>query len=39
MWRPLVAGVPPPHPASVICAAIAADAKSARSRRRERVNW
>jgi hypothetical protein len=39
MWRPLVTGAPPPHPASVITAAIAADASSARSRGREGVNW
>src|SRR6266446_613765 len=38
-WRPLVTGAPPPHPASVICAAIAADASSARRRDRESVNW
>src|SRR5437773_10819509 len=39
LCRPLVTGVPPPHPASVIPAAIAADARSARSRGRERANW
>src|SRR5262249_43396056 len=39
MWRPLVTGAPPPHPASVICEAIAVDARSARRRDRERVNW
>src|SRR5262249_46625840 len=39
MWRPLVTGAPPPHPASVICAAIADDARSARRRDRDRVNW
>src|SRR5262245_6982669 len=37
MCRPLVTGVPPPHPASVICAAIAAHAKSARRCGREGV--
>jgi hypothetical protein len=29
-WRLLVAGGPPPQPASVSCAAMAAEAKSAR---------
>jgi hypothetical protein len=39
IWRPLDTGGPPEHAASVICAAIAADAASARKKGDETVNW